>query len=56
MNGNVEFLNYIHQNAEMGKNTINQLIGISQDEEYKKMLGSQLQEYTMIFDSTGQRL
>ena len=23
MDGNVEFLNYIHQNAEMGKDTIN---------------------------------
>lgn len=56
MDGNVEFLNYIHQNAEMGKDTINQLIGISRDEEYKKMLQSQLQEYTMIYDSTDKKL
>jgi hypothetical protein len=56
MNKNVEFLNYIHQNAEMGKDTINQLIGISEDEEYKKMLRSQLQEYKMIYDSTDEKL
>jgi len=56
MDGNVEFLNYIHQNAEMGKDTIHLLIGISQDEEYKKMLRSQLQEYKMIYDSTDEKL
>lgn len=56
MDGNVEFLNYINQNSEMGKNTINQLIGISQDEEYKKMLQSQLEEYKMIYDSTIEKL
>ncbi|NSB15433.1 hypothetical protein [Clostridium beijerinckii] len=36
MNGNVELLNYIHQNSEMGTNTIKQLVDISKDEEYKK--------------------
>jgi len=56
MDKNVEFLNYIYQNAEMGKDTINQLIGISEDEEYKKMLRSQLQEYKMIYDSTNEKL
>jgi hypothetical protein len=56
MDGNVELLNYIHQNAEMGKDTINQLIGISQDDEYKKMLRSQFEEYKMIYDSTNEKL
>lgn len=56
MNGNMELLNYIYQNAEMGKNTISQLIGISQDENYKKLLQSQLQEYTSIYGSTGKKL
>lgn len=32
MDKNVEFINYINQNAEMGKDTINQLIGISEYE------------------------
>lgn len=48
MNGNTEFLNYIYQNAEMGKDTIKQLIEISKDEEYKKMLECQLEEYKEI--------
>jgi len=56
MDGNVELLNYIHQNSEMGKDTINQLLGISRDEEYKKMLLSQLDEYKMIYDRTDEKL
>jgi hypothetical protein len=56
MDKNVEFLNYIHQNAEMGKDTINQLIGISEDEEYKKIMKSQLEEYKMIYNSTDEKL
>lgn len=56
MNGNVELLNYIHQNAEMGKNTIGQLIGISEDEEYKKLLQTLLQEYKSIYDRTDKKL
>lgn len=56
MNGNVEFLNYIHQNSEMGQDTIKQLVGISKEEEYKKMLQSQLEEYKMIYDTTDKKI
>lgn len=48
MDGNVELLNYIYQNSEMGVTTINQLIGICDNEEYKALLQSQLTEYTNI--------
>ncbi len=56
MNGNVELLNYIHQNSEMGTNTIKQLVDISKDEEYKKMLQSQFEEYKMIYDTTDEKI
>jgi len=56
MDGNVELLNYIHQNSEMGQDTIKQLVGISKDEEYKKMLQSQLEEYKMIYDTTDEKI
>jgi len=56
MNGNVELLNYIHQNSEMGTNTIEQLVDISKDEEYKKMLQSQFEEYKMIYDTTDEKI
>lgn len=54
MNGDVELLNYIHQNSEMGKDTIQQLMKISKNEEFKKMLNSQFQEYKMINDKTNE--
>lgn len=56
MNGNIELLNYIYQNAEMGKDTIRQLIGINEDQEYEKVLNSQFNEYKKIFDISEEKL
>lgn len=48
MNGNAELLNFVYQNSQMGVNTINQLIDIVEDAEYRKHLNSQLNEYKKI--------
>lgn len=48
MNGNTELLNFIFQNSQMGVDTINQLLGIVEDENFKKHLESQLNEYKEI--------
>lgn len=48
MNGSIEFLNYIYQNSGMGVNTINQLIEICDNEEYKKLLQAHLKDYRNI--------
>lgn len=56
MNSNIEFLNYIYQNAEMGKNTIGQLIGIVEDISFKQRLESQLKEYNEIFDLSNDKI
>ena len=56
MDGNVELLNYIHQNAEMGEDTIEQLLGIARNDEFKNMLRSQLDEYKMIDDMANDKL
>ncbi len=50
MNANVELLNFIYQNAEMGVATIDQLLGIVKDEKFKEQLNSQYQEYKLIHD------
>jgi len=50
MDIDLEFLNYIHQNAEMGKSTISQLINIVDDASFKQTLESQFKEYNEIFD------
>ena len=56
MTGNIELLNYIHQNAQMGKVTLAQLIKISEDEEFKKVLESQLKEYCEIFEVSDKKI
>lgn len=56
MNGNVELLNYIHQNSQMGQETLKHLIGIVEDESFKKNLQSQFEEYRKIFDESEVKL
>lgn len=56
MNGNIELLNYIHQNSEMGQNTLNQLIGIVEDNSFKEVLQSQFNEYKKIFDLSEEKI
>jgi hypothetical protein len=51
MNGNAELLNFIYQNSQMGVDTIEQLIGIVEDEEFKKQLESQYSEYKEIHNA-----
>ena len=56
MNGNIELLNYIHQNSEMGQNTLTQLIGIVEDNSFKEVLQSQFNEYKKIFDLSEEKI
>ncbi len=48
MDGNEELLNYIHQNSEMGIGTIEHLLVINTDDEFRKTLDSQMDEYKAI--------
>jgi hypothetical protein len=56
MDENVELLNYIYQNAQMGIDTISQLLDIVEDNEYKGVLQSQYNEYKTIFDTADEKL
>lgn len=51
MNGNTEMLNYIFQNSQMGLDTINQLVEMVTDENFKNHLQSELDEYKTINDA-----
>lgn len=46
MTGDAELLNFIHQNSQMGVDTINQLMGIIDDDNLKEHLNKQLSGYT----------
>lgn len=52
MNANVELLNYIHQNAEMGQDSINRLLEIVDNGDFKNMLRHQFKEYKHVFDES----
>jgi hypothetical protein len=56
MDGNIELLNYIYQNSEMGKDTLTQLIKMTTDETFKNNLQSQLNEYNSIFNEADEKL
>ena len=48
MNKDTELLNFIHQNAEMGKNTMSQLIAITDDPSFQEKLSQQLEDYNRV--------
>jgi len=50
MNANAEMLNFIYQNSQMGVRTIDQLLEIAEDEEFRKHLRAQYDEYQAIHD------
>lgn len=50
MNANVEFLNYIYQNSQMGVDTLNQLLGITEDEKFQSHLQKQLEGYRKFYN------
>lgn len=56
MNGNTELLNFIYQNAQMGVITIDPLINITEDEEFKAHLSAQLDEYRSILSEARELL
>lgn len=56
MNGNAELLNYIYQNSQMGVHTIQQLIEIVEDDDFKRHLGAQYNEYKEIHNTAQKAL
>ena len=56
MNGNAELLNFVYQNSQMGIDTLKQLIEITEDENYKRHLESQFNEYNEIHNASRKAL
>lgn len=52
MNGNAELLNFIYQNSQMGVDTINQLVDIVEDDEFKRHIEAQYREYKEIHQAS----
>lgn len=56
MNGNAEMLNFVYQNSQMGVHTIQQLLGMVKDENFKTQLESQYNEYDKIHSAAQKAL
>ncbi len=56
MNANLEMMNYIYQNAQMGQDTLTQLLKIANNNDFIELLESQKNEYKAIFDECDQRI
>ncbi len=57
MNANIEMLNYIYKNAQMGQNSINHLLEIIEnDSKFRNLLENQFKEYKNIFDTAEEAL
>lgn len=55
-NSDVELLKYMHQNAEMGKNTLTQISEIVAEQPFKDVVDKQLSEYENVYNQTSQKL
>ncbi len=56
MNKNAELLNFIYQNSQMGVETIDHLIKITEGERFKLVLAAQLEGYSKINDEAKEML
>lgn len=50
----IEFLNFVDENAKMGVNSIKQLTDLVNNKDFKNMLESQLLEYKLISEKTNE--
>ena len=54
MTENAEMLNYVHQNSQMGVDTLSQLVKIVKNDDFNSELNKQLNQYQGIYDKTEQ--
>lgn len=55
-NDNAVFLNFIYENSAMGVTTISQILDIAKEEEFRKHLQKELDEYQAIHEEARQQL
>lgn len=55
-NENAVFLNFIYQNSAMGVTTISQLLDIAEEEDFRKHLQKELEEYRSYHEEAGKLL
>lgn len=56
MTQDIALLNQIHQNADMGRDSVRHVIKLSSDSQFLHALSSQLDEYEQVYDESGEML
>lgn len=56
MTQDIELLNQIHQNADMGRDSLRHVIQLSNDVQFLHTLNSQLDEYELAYEESGRML
>ena len=56
MDGNLELLNYIYQNSEMGRNTMQKLMTVTDDPNFRSVLEKQYGEYKDIYNQAENKI
>lgn len=56
MTQDIALLNQIHQNADMGRDSVRHIINLSSDSQFLHALNSQLDEYEQAYDESGEML
>ena len=56
MTQDIELLNQIHQNADMGRDSVRHVIQLSNDVQFLHALNSQLDEYELAYEESGKML
>ena len=56
MDANLELLNYIYQNAQMGQDTLTQLIDLAEQPDFLQMLRDKQTQYKAVFDECDKRI
>ena len=56
MDSNIELLNCIYQNAEMGKSSTKDVIDICEDDEFKTVLQKHYNEFERIYDTAENKI
>lgn len=56
MNANTELLNFIYQNSQMGVDTVRQLMDITENADFQKLLSEHLEEYQKVHEKAWRML
>lgn len=56
MNANTELLNFIYQNSQMGVDTVRQLMDITENADFQKLLSEHLEGYQKVHEKAWRML